>query len=255
MIAIIGYGFVGQAVHSVIKHDEVIIVDPKRGTTTKDERFQDLIAEKEGFGGSRIKTIIVCVGTPENSDGSCNISQFLSVYKDIKDFNGLVLIKSTLPKEAIPPNFNFVYNPEFLNANTAVNDFALQDYIVLGGDIDFIRKAKMFYKSDTILNTAEIEFECTTKELASDFKYIRNIYSAYKVLFWEFVQDRTGNARKLAQMLENIPLGENTQVGMDGVRGFDGACLPKDLASFESIKSHELTKFMIDYNDSLYRSS
>ena len=252
MIAIIGYGFVGQAVHSVIKHDDVMIIDPKRGTTTKDNNFQGLLVPKMDMMAPRLDTIIICVGSPENSDGSCDISGFLEVYKDIKHFSGLVLIKSTIPKQAIPLEHNWVYNPEFLNANTAVNDFALQDYIVLGGDIDFIRKAKMFYRNDTILKTAEIEFECTTKDLASDFKYIRNIYSAYKVLFWEFVQDRTGNARKLAQMLEQMPIGENTQVGMDGVRGFDGACLPKDLASFESIKSHELTKFMIDYNDKLY---
>ena len=83
------------------------------------------------------------------------------------------------------------------------------------------------------------------------FKYTRNIYGAYKVLFWEFIQETTGKARKMAELMKYFPSGDYSQVGMDGFRGFGGKCFPKDTQAFHNIVKHPLTKFMLDYNKSL----
>lgn len=258
-ILIVGYGFVGQALHASIKRPikdlenftyhnrcEVNIVDPKRGTHMKDAK---LIQTENGYTLQEHDIIFVCVGTPEAKDGTCDVSQFNNVWRHLKDYEGTVVIKSTLPKDLIPNNINVIYNPEFLNANTAIKDFQEQNYIILGGEYDEARKVSHFYMDYTVIE--EPRFEFCTKDEASDFKYIRNIYNAYKVLFWEMCQDTTGNARKMAQMLENLPVNENTQVGMDGFRGFGGACLPKDVSSFDSVHKHKLTKFMLEYNKEL----
>jgi len=255
MIAIIGFGFVGQAVYSSLKNNyNCMIVDPKRGTTTKDEDFQKHMLRANAFevlNGDAIDTIFICVPTPTAKDGSCDVKAFNSVYQDLKEFQGLVIIKSTIPKHLIPIEKNWVYNPEFLNANTATEDFNEQEYIVLGGEMDFTKKAQNFYEVNTTIDTKDVFFEHCSKDEASDFKYIRNIYQAYKVMFWEMVQDTTGNARKMSMMLESIPMGENTQVGMDGFRGFGGACLPKDVSAFNAVHKHKLTEFLLDYNEEL----
>ena len=84
-----------------------------------------------------------------------------------------------------------------------------------------------------------------------DFKNIRNIYGAYKVLFWEFVQDTTGNARKMSELYKSFPQPEMSQVGMDAERGYGGACFPKDVDAWNENFEHELTQFMIKYNEGL----
>ena len=145
---------------------------------------------------------------------------------------------------------NICYNPEFLNANTAIEDFRNQKYIILGGNLDITSEVKRIYIDYFDLpNLEKFEF-CSMKE-ASDFKYIRNVYSAYKLLFWEFVEDTTGNSRKISQMMKNIPVSEMDIVGLDGFRGFGGLCLPKDVSAWNYAYNHKLTKFMLDYNKDL----
>jgi UDP-glucose 6-dehydrogenase len=150
----------------------------------------------------------------------------------------------------IPDMSNLCYNPEFLNANTANEDFKNQEYIILGGNRDITEEVRYVYNTYFNLpNLKKIE-QCSIKE-ASDFKYIRNIYSAYKLLFWEFVQDTTGNSRKMAQMMKHIPVGEMDIIGLDGYRGFGGACLPKDVSAWNAEYKHKLTNFLLDYNKDL----
>jgi hypothetical protein len=65
------------------------------------------------------------------------------------------------------------------------------------------------------------------------------------------VEDTTNNSRKMAQMMKNIPTSEMDIVGLDGFRGFGGACLPKDTKAWDCEKNHKLTKFILDYNRDL----
>lgn len=254
VIGIIGFGVVGQAVYGSLtdtSRKQAVIFDLEKRFKTIDRVNNSL---------SEIDTIFICLPTPTTVLGqdATAIKDTLNHLKS-KNYPGMIVIKSTVLysniKEYLSDLF-IVYNPEFLNANTANADFYEQDYIILGGntqDTKYVMDvyAKCFkFKNDTI------HYElCSVKE-AIDFKYTRNMYQAYKVLFWEFVQDNTGNARKMSSMLDNIPMGENSQVSMDGYRGFGGACLPKDLKALaiETSKNsdiHPTLNYMIDFNSEL----
>jgi len=239
-VGIIGYGFVGQAVHSTFKDDVDVVIF-------------DLFKKK--YNGNQEKIFdcdinFVCVPTPAQNYGK-ELLETLNNFVD-KKYKGLVVIKSTIMYDYIKEyeqKLNVCFNPEFLNQNTFIKDSLEQSVILLGGEIDVTNKVYNFYRDYTIVD-ADVEF-CTLKE-ACDFKYIRNLYGAYKVLFWEFVHDTTGNSRKMAELFKRISYqSEMSQVGMDGFRGFGGACFPKDTAAWNFYHKHKLTKFMIDYNDDL----
>lgn len=256
-VGIFGYGFVGQALHASLKpHNvndiDVTIFDPIK---TK-KRFHGIICDT-------LDIVFICVPTPEN-----DLSYIDSVIDELafNRYDGIVVIKSTITHKSLVSlleekrikymhkhnhDLKIVVNPEFLNQNTYIEDGQNQKYIVLGGDYQYTKQVEELYNL-TKLQFKSPKYEHCTIEDAINFKFTRNLYGAYKVLFWEFIQDRTGNARKMAQMLENIPQGEMSQVGMDGFRGFGGACFPKDLANFHNEEVHILTEFMIDYNESLH---
>ena len=66
-IIIAGYGFVGKAVANSLKlKNEIAIVDPQYN--------QDAVADHYDADG-----IIICVGTPSDSNGACDDSQIRAV--------------------------------------------------------------------------------------------------------------------------------------------------------------------------------
>ena len=241
-IGIIGFGFVGQAIYASTKYKSEVLVYDAYKEIQDNTKLNDLKKE--------CRAIFVCVGTPENKDGSCNTEDIYNVLDNLKNYNGIIIIKSTIPYSKIPKASNICYNPEFLDANTAEKDFRDQTYIVLGGNRDTTEKVQDIYNDFFSLYKVKKFEHCSIKE-ASDFKYTRNIYGALKVLFWEFIQDTTGNSRKISEMMKNLPVNEMNLVGLDGYRGFGGACFPKDTAAWNSEHNHKLTKFMLDYNKDL----
>lgn len=232
-VGIVGFGFVGQALYSSFKDKEnTSILDPLKGYVN--EIFTSDI-------------VFICVGTPEN-----DFSEVRKILKSLEDseYKGIVVVKSTVPSKYINHfNLNVVANPEFLNQISAESDFKNQKYVVLGGNRDLTWKVEKFYKEHTLINPKTYE-HCTIDE-AMNFKYIRNIYGAYKVLFWNYVEEVFGNSRKMSKMLEEIPQGEMSLVGLDGKLGYGGACFVKDVNSTHTESSHELTDFMIKYNGRL----
>lgn len=245
-ILIIGYGYVGQAVHSIIVEDDKCILsvhDPYK------KMYSNLYDQD---------IVFICLPTPFNGDIDISVvREYLNLYKD-NSFKGLIVIKSTIIYSKIAEYFNdlnIVINPEFLNQNTSFEDALNQETVLIGGDFKNSRILVDFYIENTLLNNDVLKVElCSAKE-ASEFKYIRNIYGAYKVLFWEFVQNTTGNARKMAELYHKMPYqSEMSQVSMDGYRGFGGACFPKDVKAFDSHYSDKLTEFMLEYNFDLQKN-
>jgi UDPglucose 6-dehydrogenase len=240
-VGIWGYGFVGQATHSIMRNCDVTIYDIKE----KYEHNRHLLLTKD--------IIFICLPTPTSE-----FRQDASIVQDAlnwlvqSNFRGVVVVKSTVLVDHIDKfesSLNLCFNPEFLNQNTSIKDAHEQECVILGGDVDVTYKVHDFYINYTCVN-AEYEF-MSIKE-ASDFKYTRNLYGAYKVLFWEFIQDTTGNARKMADLYSKMEYqSEMNQVGMDGFRGFGGACFPKDTKAWDAKHKHQLTEFMLKYNSKL----
>lgn len=241
-VGIIGYGYVGQAVHALTKNCQVQIYDIglKKYNTNRS-------------GLIDCDIIFICTPTPMSESGSQDaraVTETLDFLHN-NSWRGSVVIKSTVLHRHIEEyenKLNVCFNPEFLNQNTFIEDSMNQDEIVIGGKIDTVKRVAWFYENWTMLDS---NFNyCTLKE-ACDFKYARNLYGAYKVLFWEMIQDTTGNTRKMAELYNKIPQSDMQQVGLDGFRGFGGACFPKDVSAWNKEHNHKLTKFMLDYNSSL----
>lgn len=243
-IGIVGLGFVGSAVYNAIPLKSNIIVYDKY---------------KKGYDKNlkSIKSceyIFTCLPTLENPDGTQCFDAYEIFFKEMKGYNGIIIIKSTVLYSNIKKyidKFNIVMNPEFLNQNTAYDDFKKEKVVILGGRIDHVDKVCKLYNSR--IGKSHCKYEFCTHEEAINVKYIHNNYHAYKVLFWNMVNETTHNTRKIFDLYSKITGNKNemSQISLDGKLGYGGACFPKDVSAFLQEHSHELTQFMQDYNNKL----
>ena len=248
-VSIVGFGSVGQAVYHIFKDKENIKIYDKNIKHCNDP----LAILCSDF-------VFVCLPTPNDHEGDQDVTSFIEFFKFIKEkqkteefkfWNPVFIIKSTILFKNISPfldDFKIVMNPEFLNKNSAYLDSKNQKLVILGGHIDLLNKVETLYRKETCISA---EFEYLSVKEAIDFKYIRNIYGAYKVLFWNWVQEQTGDARKLTELYCKLPQGEMSQVAADGKLGYGGACFVKDVRAKHNDSPHELTEYLERYNERL----
>ena len=238
---IIGFGNVGQALYFSLKDDGVIHDKYKK---PYQDNFEEIL---------KTNIVFICVPTPEKDP----LSEMRRVLDDLDlhNYEGIVVIKSTVPPKSLEKyfkdtNLKLVANPEFLNQNTRFKDALNQKIIVLGGDAVLIEKVIAFYNRN--LKVTDVEYYPMSFEEAMYFKYVRNLYSAWKVTFWNIIEDTIGNSRFYNDMLEKLPLSDKIIVGLDGKRGYGGACLPKDAKNFNTkVRFHPLISDMIKYNEEI----
>jgi UDPglucose 6-dehydrogenase len=234
-IGIVGYGFVGKALHGGIHSSlNVLLVDPKLNTTE-----DDLYSFKPDI-------IFVCVPTPMGDDGNQDLKILNSVISKLKNkaTNCPIVLKSTILPDAltnieayIP---NIIYNPEFLREKHADYDFINSNLIVIGGeDKDSMDLTENFYRNCTKCKCNDfIRTDLTT---ASILKFTINSFLATKVSFFNEVNQvfERANAKDswenfVKYLSKDIRLGGShmSVPGHDGKLGFGGACLPKDSRAF-----------------------
>lgn len=227
MISIIGYGYVGQATHKLLGNKVDLIID----INSTEDAWQ---AAKDS------DVIFICVPTPSNTDGSCDTSIVKKVLLKLGK-NPLYVIRSTIPWDFEMPGYRLVANPEFITQNEYLNCKHVQ---LLGG---------------IYLETSKIEAlygqECITVPwtTAWQVKYTSNLYGAFKVSFWEMIHDITGNERYIYDTWRalNTNQSDMAQVGMDGFRGFGGACFPKDVQAMLAMTNHPMIGSVVEYNNRL----
>jgi hypothetical protein len=219
-VGIVGYGFVGQAVYGSVREEHL-------GRVRVYDKYKKIHTAKDVL---RCPIVYCCLPTVDGGTGE----QDFSAYRDFfslaieEKYNGVLVVKSTVLYENLEPyldKLNIVMNPEFLNQNNAIEDFRNQKVVILGGRIDHCRKVARCYFENFMMNeNCEVEF-CSVKE-AVEIKYMHNIYHAYKVLFWNYVQEQTGNSRKISELYHKITeRNELSRVCADGKKGYGGACL------------------------------
>lgn len=243
-VGIVGFGYVGQAVYHVLDESvEKVIYDIGYTQHSKIANLKDC------------EFIFICLPTPTLESGGQSAEAikgfFSQIEKHIEVEKVTFIMKSTVLLENIKDiisKFTIVMNPEFLSQNSAFEDCEKQKTIILGGPIDSAKRVQHVYEKHSCI---QADYLYVSHEEAIQFKYIRNIYGAYKVLFWNWVQQQTGNVRKFASMYDKIPQGEMSQIAPDGQLGFGGACFPKDLLAFHDQSPHLLTKFIQEYNKEL----
>jgi len=226
-IIIAGYGFVGKAILNAIGKDhELIVIDPKY-TTLEIRHHLDM----DG--------IIICVDTPTGENGI--IAENVASVLDQVPVSMPVLIKSTVTPTVVDafreiyPDHSICYSPEFLRAATANEDFANQTYMIIGGEDPNNIWDDIFRKSLKNLNTI---VHCTPIE-ACMIKYATNCFLSVKVAFfnqlYDMCQSNGADYNGVANILkmDNRIGNSHMQVpGPDGLRGFGGACFPKDTKAF-----------------------
>ena len=231
-IGIIGQGFVGNAVFQKFKSFfNVYTYDLKKELCNSS--FDELV--------QKCRVIFICLPTPMNKDGSCNISIVYNVIKEIDEISKdkkTVAIKSTIPpgttdlldRECL--NIDVLFNPEFLTELNFINDFKNQNRIIIGGNPEASSKLRQLYS----LVFPDIPIIKTKSNIAEFVKYFTNTFLATKVAFanemkkicnelqidYDKVVEYSIYDKRLGNSHWAVP-------GPDGKNGFGGSCFPKDI--------------------------
>jgi UDPglucose 6-dehydrogenase len=266
-ITVIGGGYVGLTTGICLSHlgHKVKVVEkiPQKVQMLKDGHLpiyepglEELLQESlqqgrisfttdmlEGLDFSQV--IFVCVGTPEQEDGSADLSQVeevarftaqhmktykLLVEKSTVPVNTHKLIKKTMQRYMKDPiEFDVVSNPEFLREGSAVKDFLQPDRIVIGIESD---RAKSIMQEIYKPIKAPIIF--TDPATAELIKHASNSFLAMKISFINMIADlceKTGADAKLVA----DGIGYDRRIGrafLDAGIGWGGSCFPKDVRAF-----------------------
>ena len=236
MIGIIGQGFVGNAIYQKFKNYFNVLtydLDESKCNST----FTDLIM---------CNTIFLCLPTPMNTDGSCNISILekelsnIDLTADNQEVKKTIVIKSTVSPgttarwNSLYESLDLVFNPEFLTEAEAVEDFNNQSRIILGGPRPATTELRRLY-SKVFPKAHIIKTDSTHAEMV---KYLTNSFLATKVSFANEIYQICDKLKvDYDKVVEYATLDERLgnshwQVpGHDGDFGFGGHCLPKDLSA------------------------
>jgi len=245
-IGVIGCGFVGSTVADFLEGHLVGVhrVDPKHYHTT----VFDIREVCEAF--------IICVPTPEGKNGVCDDSTVVQVINQL-DTDKPILLKSTVTPDLLEsyPN-NVTYNPEFLRALHAKEDFAKQEVFVLGGDNE--EHIQFWENLFSHLNTNVIHVNRTT---ASMIKYVHNAWLATKVAFFHEVfanGPKDMNYSQLTSTLAQIDsIGKTHMIVPNNANtlGYDGHCFPKDTKALTNYMDHTILEQVITTNKRLNKRS
>lgn len=187
--------------------------------------------------------IFLALPTPEDEDGSADLSYVLGVANQIgdmmKDYK-IVVGKSTVPvgtgekvkaalqsKTDVP--FDVVSNPEFLREGFAVEDFMKPDRIVLGVESERAQKTmEKLYKNFVRSGNPIVFMDIKSAELT---KYAANAFLATKITY---MNEIANYCEKVGANVDDVRIG----MGLDariGKRflfpgiGYGGSCFPKDV--------------------------
>lgn len=220
MITLIGFGFVGKAYFKAFgTYHNMTIVDPKYTTNT--------IEEIKG-----LQSAIICVPTPSNEDGSCDMTIVYDTIKRLPE-SIPILIKSTVSLEGwqyIEENFPkhvITFSPEFLRAATADEDIRNLSHVILaGGNTDYWRDFYLF-------TYPEIKVTYCTPRDAIAIKYFRNAFLATKCGFFNEIYDFCNSLGLNYDCVRwgiaaDPRIGESHTFINPEARGWGGMCFPKD---------------------------
>ena len=258
ILGIVGVGYVGLTTGACLAHlgFEVVCgdVDADRVRELNEGRIpifedglSDLVAEGIAngrlsfvLGGAevarRASIVFLCVPTPQDEDGSADLSYIEAAAAEIGPLlapGSIVVNKSTVPVgsarvvEAVirRGDVSVVSNPEFLREGTAVRDFLHPDRVVVGSaDRAAAHRVAELYRS------LDTEILVTDASSSETIKYAANGFLAMKISFVNAVAAmcEAGGA-DVADVVEGI--GSDRRIGREFLRpgpGWGGSCFPKD---------------------------
>ncbi|MDZ7786333.1 MAG: UDP-glucose/GDP-mannose dehydrogenase family protein [Candidatus Saccharibacteria bacterium] len=243
-------------------------IDPLIAHAIKSKKLLPTGHYEQAIPGSDI--IFSCVGTPDNPDGSSNLSFVYAAAEEaakyIKD-GAIYVQKSTVPVgtgeavekifERAGKNVSYVSNPEFLREGTAIADTLGFDRIVAGSsDKPAAEEVINLYKTleskrDEIAKRAKITFVAkagdyiaTNRNSAELIKVTANAFLAMKISFANSIAKLADQAgANVTEVMDAV--GADPRIGrafLNAGRGYGGGCFPKDVSGLIS----SATEFGVD---------
>jgi UDPglucose 6-dehydrogenase len=205
------------------------------------------------------KIIFLALPTPEDEDGSADLSYVLNVSKligeKIKEYK-VIVDKSTVPvgtakkvKQVISRKaiceFDVVSNPEFLREGFAVDDFLKPERIVIGSSSDKATSLMhKLYKPFVRSGNPIIVMDEKSAELT---KYAANAFLATKITF---MNEIANYCEKVGADVDKIRagMGTDSRIGkrflFPGI-GYGGSCFPKDVKALQKAGKDQSFDFKI----------
>jgi len=280
-ISVIGTGYVGLVTGTCLAEtgNEVICVDidkdkvekMRNGIVPIYEPHLDILFERnikagrlsfttsldEGLDHGEI--VFLALPTPEDEDGSADLSYVLNVSEEIgKKINEYKVIvdKSTVPvgtaekvRATISKNascdFDVVSNPEFLREGYAVDDFLKPERIIIGSSNEkAITLMKKLYHPFMRSGNPIIIMDEKSAELT---KYAANAFLATKITF---MNEIANYCEKVGADVDKVRVGIGTdsRIGkrflFPGI-GYGGSCFPKDVKALHKAGKDKNYEFNI----------
>ena len=264
-VAVIGTGYVGLTTsigmaslgHDVVGYD----IDPSKVDQLKagilpiyepglDQMLTDVLAKGKLRATSKLaeaisdaEFVFTCVPTPQDEDGSADLSYVIAASSAMKDLlkpGAVVVTKSTVPvgsaqrvEAAIDrDDIHVASNPEFLREGAAVYDFQNPDRIVVGA-----RSADVAQRVMDLYAKVECPKVLTSQPAAELIKYASNSFLAIKL---SFVNDVAALCEAAGADSREVMhgMGLDTRIGnrfLEPGPGWGGSCFPKDTRALASI--------------------
>lgn len=200
--------------------------------------------------------IFIGVGTPEQPDGSANLSYVATVSRQIAEsveHDCLVVVKSTVPigtndkveqfiKDSLTNKnikIEVASNPEFLAQGTAVRDTLQAKRIVIGTESKEA-EAKLM----KIYKPFNLPIVSVSRRSAEMIKYASNDFLALKI---SYMNDIANLCELVGANIEDVAEGMkyDDRIGANFLRagiGYGGSCFPKDTKALKYLaKQHGYT--------------
>ncbi|MDX1461531.1 MAG: UDP-glucose/GDP-mannose dehydrogenase family protein [Marinirhabdus sp.] len=280
-ITVIGTGYVGLVTGTCLAEtgNEVVCVDidaekvekMRNGEVPIYEPHLDVLFERnisanrlsfttsldEGLEHGQI--IFLALPTPEDEDGSADLSYVLNVSEEIgmkiKEYK-VIVDKSTVPvgtaekvQAVIAKNascdFDVVSNPEFLREGFAVDDFLKPERIVVGSSSD--RATALMQKLYAPFVRSGNPIIIMDEKSAELTKYAANSFLAAKITF---MNEIANYCEKVGADVDKVRVGMGTdsRIGkrflFPGI-GYGGSCFPKDVKALQKAGRDEGFEFKI----------
>lgn len=232
--------------------DPVVAAGVRAGTLLPTSSYEESVPNSD--------VIISAVGTPDNPDGSSNLSYVFAAAteaaKHLKP-DAVYVQKSTVPVgtgnriKALFAEIGianaYVSNPEFLREGTALQDSLWFDRIVVGGDnqVALDRILDLYRRIEESRNDIAALAKLTAPKQTKPGQYIKvNLESAelIKVVSNAFLALKISFANSIAQIADKVgadinevmdAMGADPRIGrafLNAGRGYGGGCFPKDVS-------------------------
>ena len=211
MIGIIGYGVVGKTTHQVFFPEKNVQIHDISLNTNLSDLF-----------GSEL--IFICIPTDSYSD-LLEIKKLISIITECSPETEIILRSTIVPGFFQHYEGNLTYLPEFLRERNAINDAKNVEVLFYASNL----------KESKLNNYEEFNFKLKRMQFSEleILKLMANNYYAMKVVFanhyYDICKKYDADYEVLLESFYQSKNGQSYMEVNEGLRGYGGKCLPKDI--------------------------